>query len=68
MHLNLPKNLTQEQKEQIISAVKNGSPIIVCGPQEPTGKTTLVNHLRELGITAYEEWEVAKITLNKKLT
>ena len=39
------------------AAIAQGSPIIVQGYQGPTGKTTLVNDLREHGALAWEWWE-----------
>jgi Flp pilus assembly CpaF family ATPase len=63
----LPNYLSEEQREEIILAIKKGIPIIISGEQGPTGKTTLVNTLRENGITAYEKWECLEIELNDRL-
>lgn len=62
----LPDYLSEKQKEDIILAIKKGTPIIISGEQGPTGKTTLVNILRENGVTAYEKWECLEIELNDK--
>lgn len=59
----LPAFLNKDQKEQIESAIKENKPILVTGPQGPTGKTTLVRFLKENGIAAYEEWECEFINL-----
>ena len=63
----LPSFLTDDQKEQIEYAIKENKPILVTGPQGPTGKTTLIRFLKESGITAYEEWECEFINLNVPL-
>ena len=63
----LPDFLTKQQQEDIIIAIKRGTPIIISGKQGPTGKTTLTKILREYGITVYEEWECLKIVLNKRI-
>lgn len=58
-------------------AMRRGLMVIIDGKQGPTGKTTLCTKLRELGINAFEKWEMPKnkmgndnaanitITLNK---
>ncbi|WP_221772315.1 hypothetical protein [Listeria booriae] len=61
----LPDFLTPEQKSDIVSAIKEGIPILVDGPQGPTGKTTLVTLLQDNGVQAYEKWECQTIVLNK---
>lgn len=66
--LILPDYLTEKQKLDIKRAVKDDIPIIVKGEQGPTGKTELVNALKEQGIVAFELWECQEIELNKKIT
>lgn len=63
----LPECLSEKQKEDIIEAIKKGTPIIISGTQGPTGKTTLANILKDNGIIVYEKWECLEIKLNKKL-
>ncbi|MDR7870332.1 MAG: hypothetical protein RIN55_05700 [Tissierellaceae bacterium] len=66
-NFTLPDYLSVKQKEDIISAIKRDIPIIISGEQGPTGKTNLVNILRENGVTAYEKWECLEIELNDRL-
>lgn len=63
----LPNYLTSGQKEDIIFAIENNMPIIIHGKQGPTGKTTLVNILRENNVIAYEKWECLELELNRIL-
>ena len=63
----LPDYLTKKQKSDIKRAVKDNVPIMVKGKQGVTGKTTLVNMLKEQGIVAFELWECQEIELNKLL-
>ncbi len=63
----LPDYLSEKQREDILLAIKKGTPIIISGKQGPTGKTTLANILKENGVTAYEKWECLEIELNNKL-
>ena len=60
----LPDYLTKKQKSDIKRAIKDNTPIIVKGKQGATGKTTLVNLLKEQGIVAFELWECQEIELN----
>ena len=66
-NLILPDYLTKKQKSDIKRAIKDNIPIIVKGIQGPTGKTTLVDLLKEQGIVAFELWECQEIELNKPL-
>ena len=75
--------ITNEQKNKVIEYLKplvseetlnnmefaldNNMPILIKGPQRPTGKTTLCNMLREYGVQAYEEFEMFTVELNKML-
>ena len=65
--LILPDYLTKKQKSDIKRAVKDNIPIIVKGKQGVTGKTTLVNMLKEQDIVAFELWECQEIKLDKPL-
>lgn len=60
--------LDNQQLVQLAQSMKDKEQIIIiAGPQGPTGKTTLANYLKSQGYKAYEEWEVQKFYLNKKL-
>lgn len=52
----------KEQADTIISiiAVYRDIPIHITGTQGPTGKTTLCKELRELGLNAFEDWEITE--------
>lgn len=63
----LPSFLSEEQKQSILEAKKEGKPIIVSGIQGSTGKTTLINFLNEMGMVAFEKWECLEIELNSKI-
>ncbi|MDK2844096.1 MAG: hypothetical protein PWP69_888 [Enterococcus sp.] len=66
-NIRLPENLTSEQKSLILNAIKSDIPILVSGVSGPTGKTTLVEMLREQGVTAFEKWECQEINLSEFL-
>lgn len=74
----LGKYFSEDETAKIAGAIRSGLPIIINGAQEPTGKTTLCEKLRELGYNVSERWELPKkesnnnaanivITLNKVL-
>lgn len=74
----LGKYFSEDETAKIAGAIRSGLPIIINGAQEPTGKTTLCEKLRELGFNVSERWELPKkesnnnaanivITLNKVL-
>lgn len=74
----LGKYFSEDETAKIACAIRSGLPIIINGAQEPTGKTTLCEKLRELGFNVSERWELPKkesnnnaanivITLNKVL-
>lgn len=74
----LGKYFSEDETEKLAGAIRSGLPIIINGAQEPTGKTTLCEKLRELGFNVSERWELPKeesnnnaanivITLNKVL-
>ena len=74
----LGKYFSEDETAKIAGATRSGLPIIINGAQEPTGKTTLCEKLRELGFNVSERWELPKkesnnnaanivITLNKVL-
>lgn len=74
----LEKYFSEDETAKIAGAIRSGLPIIINGAQEPTGKTTLCEKLRELGFNVSERWELPKkesnnnaanivITLNKVL-
>lgn len=62
--INFPDFLNTSQKKQLDKAIELGKPILVKGPQGPTGKTTIVNFLREQGVVAFEEWECLTLELD----
>lgn len=64
-NIRLPEYLTSEQKSLILNAIKSDIPILVSGVSGPTGKTTLVEMLREQGVTAFEKWECQEINLSE---
>ena len=66
-NIMLPEYLTSEQKSLILNAIKSDIPILVSGVSGPTGKTTLVEMLREQGVTAFEKWECQEINLSEFL-
>lgn len=61
----LPDNLSEEQKNRIVRAIKENTPIIISGRQGCTGKTYLKDYLNKFGIIAYELWECELIELDK---
>ena len=74
----LGKYFPEDETAKIACAIRSGLPIIIDGTQDPTGKTTLCEKLRELGFNVSERWELPKkesnnnaanivITLNKVL-
>ena len=74
----LGKYFSEDETAKLAGAIRSGLPIIINGAQEPTGKTTLCEKLRELGFNVSERWELPKkesnnnaanivITLNKVL-
>ena len=74
----LGKYFSKDETAKLAGAIRSGLPIIINGAQEPTGKTTLCEKLRELGFNVSERWELPKkesnnnaanivITLNKVL-
>lgn len=66
-NIRLPEYLTSEQKSLILNAIKSDIPILVSGVSGPTGKTALVEMLREQGVTAFEKWECQEINLSEFL-
>ena len=63
-NFKLPNNLSEEQKEKIIVAIKKSTPIIITGQTGSTGKTYLKDYLNSLGVIAYELWECETVELN----
>ena len=74
----LGKYFSEDETAKLAGAIRSELPIIINGAQEPTGKTTLCEKLRELGFNVSERWELPKkesnnnaanivITLNKVL-
>lgn len=60
----LPDYLSENQKLDIVEAVKKNTPIIIKGVQGPTGKTTLKNILLEQDVVVFEEYECCVVELN----
>lgn len=56
----LGKYFSEDETAKIAGAIRSGLPIIINGAQEPTGKTTLCEKLRELGYNVSERWELQK--------
>lgn len=50
--------LNPKQRGKIVKAIKLGLPVVVAGRNGPTGKTTLTNNLRAVGVKAAELWEL----------
>ena len=65
--VKLPEGLSETHKREILTAIKNNTPIIISGEQGPTGKTYLKEMLVSQNILAFEEWECTKITLSKSI-
>ena len=63
----LKPRVSEETLDNMKFALDNNMPILIKGPQRPTGKTTLCNILREYGVQAYEEFEIFTVELNKIL-
>ena len=64
-NFKLPDNLSEEQKNRIVRAIKENTPIIISGRQGRTGKTYSKDYLNKFGIIAYELWECELIELDK---
>lgn len=64
--IELPDYLSEDQRKEILHAIKMDKPILISGNQGPTGKTALKNYLVEHGIQAFEEWECARIILTSR--
>ena len=63
-NFKLPDNLSEEQKEKIINAIKRNIPIIITGVHGKTGKSYLKDYLNSFGVIAYELWECETVELN----
>lgn len=57
--------LSKSEIEKLKNAIEIGMPILIEGPQGPTGKTTFVNYLRERGVNASEMVEFVTFNLDK---
>ncbi|GAB2553469.1 hypothetical protein [Gracilibacillus alcaliphilus] len=57
--------LSDGEIENLKIAIEIGMPILVQGPQGPTGKSTFVKYLRERGVNASEKHEFMTFTLDK---
>ncbi|MFT8363753.1 MAG: hypothetical protein ABF608_11305 [Sporolactobacillus sp.] len=49
--------LDDRQIDQLLLAIQAGRPILIDGPEIPTGKTTFCRILRKIGLPAFENWE-----------
>ena len=58
----------EKTANDVRNAIANNKPIIVTGPQGPTGKTTLTNLINENGGIAFEEFEVLTVRLDKAIS
>lgn len=63
-NIRLPEFLKDSTQIEIMNAIKSGKVILVSGMPGPTGKTTLVEMLREQGVTAFEKWECKELFLS----
>lgn len=52
----LKKYLEQNEAEQLLIPIMQGIPVLIDGKQGPTGKTTLYEGLKEMGIAVAERW------------
>lgn len=59
--------LSDTQKELIDLGLEMDRPFYICGPHIPTGKSTLAEALRELGVVVYEPFEMVQIELSDLL-
>ena len=50
--------LNPKQRGKVAKAIKLGLPVVVAGRSGQTGKTTLTNNLRAVGVKAPELWEL----------
>lgn len=57
--------LSNSDIEKLKDAIKIGMPILIQGPQGPTGKSTFVKYLRERGVNASEAVEFVTFNLDK---
>ncbi|EGO2507199.1 hypothetical protein IL094_001734 [Enterococcus faecalis] len=62
--IKFPDFLSASQKKQLQQAIELGKPVLIKGPQGPTGKTTIANFLRNQGVLAFEEWECVTLELD----
>ena len=58
----------EKTANDVRNAIANNKPIIVTGPQGPTGKTTLTNLINGNGGIAFEEFEVLTVRLDRPLS
>ncbi|MEK4148959.1 hypothetical protein NST02_18010 [Robertmurraya sp. FSL W8-0741] len=70
---SIPENIKSLLSEKELLSLAIGMTdknrvFLINGPQGPTGKTTLAKWLRKQGYKVYEEFEMQRIELNKKLT
>lgn len=58
---------SKKKTKELLRAIKEDKPILVDGPQGPTGKTTLCQALRDAGVVAYEKWTMYEVILEKEI-
>ncbi len=58
----------EKTANDVRNAIANNKPIIVTGPQGPTGKTTLTNLINENGGIAFEEFEALTVRLDRPIS
>lgn len=56
---------TKKKARQLMLAVKARTPVLIDGPQGPTGKTTLCEALRAAGAIAYERSSMYEVVLDR---
>lgn len=54
----LERHMPPESAEVVLAAVRNRLPVIVGGPYYLTGKSFLKDNLLDLGVEAYEQYEL----------
>ena len=72
-HAYLQTIISKKDAADLVSAIesiKNGGDIqliVVGGPKRPTGKSTLVDMLRLMGVNAVEEYQIHRVELTRDL-
>lgn len=59
--------LGKQRAQEVLEAKAQGRPILVCGEQGPTGKSTLCRVLNRMGATALEQHDLCVVRLDEPL-